>query len=408
MAQCDNCTNVEVIYDGNGRQEFYSFPFKYIEQSDIRVAAWEPELREWRDVPSAGNWKIATVTQIQFNTPPRYRFKIYRCTDVDPRAATFYPGYPIKADDLNDNFEQLAFAIEEASCIAEHAKDYVETTGKYWLNRVDADEFIEELGIPGDMVKSYSRLTIDDEHVASTEWIDNRYWDQCEETTYMADDWDAEADDDHVPTTGAVKKYVDGENFVKDKEIVTQRMQDTGKWDKLVSDDDHLATTAALVNRHDTRLADLGNTITETKASLDPTKYVQPGKFWVDTNTIRLFYQDPSQNWVQINTMGDAGIQGPEGPQGPPGLSGHIGDEPPTDKYPGQLWFNTKCPSGLYVWDGTQWIGVSLPGPQGPKGDTGSGMDAADLTAQAPIVATINVAAQTAELSMNIDLLPPI
>jgi hypothetical protein len=402
MALCHEC-DARIEYTGNGTQRDYTFPFEYYEESEIYVSVYNPETYEYDSLTFGTDWTLVNATTVRLNKAVTESLIIYRCTDLDQMRATFYPGHPVKAQDLNDDFLQLRNAIEEGKCTDEALKDKLDEGYTIWLNRIDADTSYK--GMPGDLVKSSSKLTLDDDHVASTKWIDNRYWDQCEETTYSYDNWFDEIDDVHVPTTRAVEQRLSDFDALTGVQKVTGNMQREQKWDDSVTDDFHVATTDAIVER-------LDNYVANENTEYPDSYWLQPGKLWIKHDTAELFYRrDTGKHWVQLDTKGDRGEQGDkgeQGEQGPPGLSGHIGENPPTDKYPGQLWFNTKCPSGLYVWDGTQWIGVSLPGPQGPKGDTGSGMDAADLTAKAPIVATTNVVNQTAELSMNIDLLPPI
>ena len=59
-------------------------------------------------------------------------------------------------------------------------------------------------------------------------------------------------------------------------------------------------------------------------------------------------------------------------PRWMPGNQGLIGDTPPPNPNVGDWWFDTKCPSQQYVWDGTQWVGTSTPGPRGADGRTAS------------------------------------
>ena len=399
MALCGECT-ARIEYQGNGSQRDFTFPFEYYEESEVYVSVYNEDTFEYDSLTYKTEWDFLNPTTLRLKVAPVTEIVIYRCTDLDPMRATFQPGTAIKAKDLNDNFDQLSNAIEEGRCADENLQDQINEGYDIWLNRIDADT--DYKGRPGDLVKSTSDLTLDDEHVATTKWIDNRYWDQCDETTYSYDNWVDEMDDVHVPTTLAVEQRLSDLNALRGVEKVTGPMQRAKQWDETVTDDDHVATTDALVERLDHYLADTGGAYPETY-------WLRPGKLWIKDDTAEMFYRkDNGQQWLQLDTKGDQGPEGPEGPIGPPGLSGHIGDNPPLDKYPGQLWFNTKCPSGLYVWDGSQWIGVSIPGPQGPQGEVGAGMDAADLTSQAPIVVTSDVANQTAELSMNIDLLPPI
>ena len=81
------------------------------------------------------------------------------------------------------------------------------------------------------------KLTIDDDHVASTQWIDNRYWDQCEETTYASDNWFDEIDDVHIPTTKAVEQRLDDLSALRGVKKVTGNMQRLKQWDESVTDD---------------------------------------------------------------------------------------------------------------------------------------------------------------------------
>ena len=40
----------------------------------------------------------------------------------------------------------------------------------------------DEYGFKGDLVTSRSRLIVSDDVVGTTKWVDNRYWNICEET----------------------------------------------------------------------------------------------------------------------------------------------------------------------------------------------------------------------------------
>ena len=80
--------------------------------------------------------------------------------------------------------------------------------------------------------------------------------------------------------------------------------------------------------------------------------------------------------------------RGDTGEQGTPGNVGQIGDNPPDEPDIGDLWFDTKCPSGLYIWDGQKWVGTATPGPNGPQGPQGTpgtnGTNGTDGTDGAP------------------------
>ena len=205
MAQCTDC-NARIEYTGNGSQRTFTFPFEYLESTDVRVAQYDEEKLEYVNLTYGTDWLFKNPTVIELAVAPDSDtdIVIYRCTDIDQMQATFFPGYSVKADDLNTDFNQLRLAIEEDRCGRGYLEEEINKSKTIYLNRINVDE--EKDGLKGDLVKSNSDLTINDEVVATTQWIDNRYWDQCSETTYLADQWVNEIDDTHIPTTGAVEK----------------------------------------------------------------------------------------------------------------------------------------------------------------------------------------------------------
>ena len=483
----------------------YTFPFEYMDEDDVHAALWQDITKDtpeplgykdavlWKDLAAEAPSKevdgvkvyyamyftLVNPTTIKFvkrvdlgdgtfgpqdynppavtlqssigdilTVPPRV--KIYRLTDIDPLIAMFYPGSSIRAQDLNDNFEQLKLAIEEGRCLVE-----------------DLDKEVQDF-----------------------------YWNKLGDTTYSNDDWDDEADDLHVPTTGAVQNRL--ELKVDKAAIVNQTQQENAQWINSRYDfnrsnqnntDNQIPSTAASSERWDNYMQDAtpadqgyripgktwidtddmarwvwdpqgetwilvaregpvgprgpegtANTIVsdtppinrnETNEAGNPVP-IKDGDFWFDTTTGRLFvaYTDPDcdtgRQWVApftggprgekgepgepgedgISTTvdvgttttgdpgtnaavsnsgttsaavfdfviprGDQGPQGNPGPNGEPGNQGSIGDNPPANPDVGDLWFDTKCPSGQYIWDGDQWVGTSIPGPRGPAGTGGA------------------------------------
>ena len=110
----------------------------------------------------------------------------------------FTPGSSIKAADLNADYDQLRRAIEESRANNKSIYNLIDNFDDIYLNEIDVND-------GGDLVKSFSDLTINDEVVATTQWIDNRYWNGCDQTTYTADNWVNDIGDSHIPTTGAVE-----------------------------------------------------------------------------------------------------------------------------------------------------------------------------------------------------------
>jgi hypothetical protein len=315
MALCTEC-DARIEYQGNGYQRDYTFPFEYNDSSEINVSLYDVSETKYADF---FDWVLINPTTIRLAEPTKQRIVIYRCTDVDQMRAVFHPGHSIKAGDLNDNFNQLSNAIEEGRCGSGHLQDQINEGKDIFLNRIDADTDYD--GIPGDLVKSFSSLTIDDEHVASTQWIDNRYWDQCEETTHSTDRWVDEMDDVHVPTTLAVEQRLADLQALEGVQKVTGNMQREKQWDVSVTNDAYVATTDALVERHDTY-------VNETNEEFLENRYTQPGKFWVKDDENILFYRrDSGSAWIQINTKGEKGDQGLPGQDGQDGQDGSGGGE---------------------------------------------------------------------------------
>ena len=129
----------ETIQNGDGGN-IYSFSFAYLKTEDVKV-----ELQEFDSTQSAGNQVISrqatTVFTIPLNQPTQIelsaigsdtayqtangnvrttstngyavRVRVYRFTDADSTPATFTAGTSVRAGDLNDNFEQILFIMQE-------------------------------------------------------------------------------------------------------------------------------------------------------------------------------------------------------------------------------------------------------------------------------------------------------
>ena len=95
-------------YTGDGSSVLYSFTFPYLEVTDIKVSL---------DGVDTTAYTLANATQIRFNTAPANgaAIRLYRQTDDENLAATFFPGSAIRAKDLNDNFTQNLYVTQESS-----------------------------------------------------------------------------------------------------------------------------------------------------------------------------------------------------------------------------------------------------------------------------------------------------
>jgi hypothetical protein len=95
-------------YTGNGSTVLYSFTFPYLEVADIKVSL---------DGTLTTAYTLANATTIQFNTAPAngVAIRIYRDTDDETLPAQFYPGSAIRAQDLNENFTQNLYVVQEVN-----------------------------------------------------------------------------------------------------------------------------------------------------------------------------------------------------------------------------------------------------------------------------------------------------
>lgn len=368
MALCHNCDDVSIEYTGDGSQTDFTFPFEYNQRTDVEVALWSEEALGWR---KTSDWTFLNNTTIRFDEAPDTRIIIYRCTDTDPLPATFHPGHSIKAKDLNDNFDVLQMAVEEAKCQTNIQNG--KNNEKFW-NKVT---YTTAENNKGDTVYSTDRWQRNDESIATTKASDARFWNKAQETTTTNDTWENESDDEHTPTTGAVGRWVqeyvpDPESIIRDEDVIKFRDQVSGEAEALITNK-VLFSSRAAVARHDAY-------------SQDPIprdlEYEQPGKRWYDTTTLETYTWDKyAEAWVSVARVGQTGSPGDPGPVGPAGRV-LISDTPPTEylvgdvKRPleaGDQWFNSeKTQLYIYYIDNfgpPQWVSISVPGPEGPMGN---------------------------------------
>ena len=136
------CENTRIRYSGDGEQRFFTFPFTYIASDDIMVSLWDDNLKEYVDQPNKFVFANATTIEL-FVAPPAPtdpeipNVQISRITGLDDMKHTFYPGSNIRAQDLNDDFDQLRLAQEEQRCELETYKEIADE--KYISN----DEYLD-------------------------------------------------------------------------------------------------------------------------------------------------------------------------------------------------------------------------------------------------------------------------
>ena len=106
--------NPDLNYDqftANGTQTNFVITFNYHDSEDIRARINNVEMDNTLYSVNPGN-----PSEVIFNPAPAAgTLFIYRCTDLTSLSAVFNAGATIRAVDLNDNFEQLLLAIEDAN-----------------------------------------------------------------------------------------------------------------------------------------------------------------------------------------------------------------------------------------------------------------------------------------------------
>ena len=114
---------IENNYTGNGSTRLYSFTFPYLEDTDIKVSLNEVDTT---------NFELANATQINFTADaggatstleasgaPKssVKVRVYRDTNIDNLQSEFFSGSAIRAQDLNNDFNQTLYVSQELSLI---------------------------------------------------------------------------------------------------------------------------------------------------------------------------------------------------------------------------------------------------------------------------------------------------
>lgn len=279
------CDRVQITYKGDGTQKLFTFPFTYLHKDDVDVYLWDDTTKDYALQDPSTDWSFDNATTIRFAVAPPvpptvpvgdpeiFNVRISRSTDLTNMEARFYPGSAIRAQDLNDDFDQLRLAIEENRCQVPYA------------------------------VYGY---------------LKRHYWSK--------------------------------------EDTITLDNQKKGNW---ISDDRHIATTAAISERLDTIVQD-------TKPSTVPAGEVrQPGKLWIDNGQLQFGYWEPSAGaWVSLTSTG---------PIGPAGTAATVA-----------VGTTTTGATAAVTNSGTSTAAVldfvlprgpqGLPGSTGPAGPAGGGM----------------------------------
>ena len=120
-------------YTGDGSTTRYSIQFEYLNESDIKVSLQEPG----QAAQPTTAFTFANATTIQLNAAPTagYEVRIFRETSNDTLISKFFAGSAIRAVDLNRNFEQTLFSVQEVLA------RFIDRTQAIFQNNVDLGGF---------------------------------------------------------------------------------------------------------------------------------------------------------------------------------------------------------------------------------------------------------------------------
>ena len=119
-------------------QTMFSFTFPYIDTTDIKVSVDDLVKTITTD------YTIASATQIQFNSAPgsSKKVRIYRVTDTDNKKATFFSGSSIRSQDLNEDFDQTLYSVQEVKRDVLNIWDDTTETLDSTETFIDSDDYI--------------------------------------------------------------------------------------------------------------------------------------------------------------------------------------------------------------------------------------------------------------------------
>ncbi len=168
-------------YTGNGSNKLFSITFPYLETSDIDVY-----LNNVLQTITT-QYSFANATTIEFVTAPPNgaTVKIDRTTDDSELPATFFPGSSIKAADLNADFDQTLYVVQEINNKALKLDDplYVNKT---YIDAADATK-VNKSGdtMSGNLAMGGNRITNVGAPVDSGDAATRGYVDAYINTAYL-------------------------------------------------------------------------------------------------------------------------------------------------------------------------------------------------------------------------------
>jgi hypothetical protein len=142
-------------YTGNGSNKLFSITFPYLETTDVDVY-----LNGTLQTITT-QYTFANATTVEFVAAPANGAVILldRSTDDSDNPATFFPGSSIKAADLNENFDQTLYVVQE---LGNQVGNKVNKSGDTMSGILDmGGNLITTLGYPSSDGHAANKLYVD-------------------------------------------------------------------------------------------------------------------------------------------------------------------------------------------------------------------------------------------------------
>jgi hypothetical protein len=387
------CELVQIEYQGNGALSVFAFPFPYDFKTEVRVALWNNTTKIHEEILTTDAtypWEVndANPTAVTFtgtvppspptpdvNEDPIYNVRIYRITDLTDIRSIFNQGSAIRAADLNKNFEQLRYSIQEGKCqIPDKLLEYLDAY--YWNNY-------------SDVVYSNETWANNDTTIATTAKIDDVIDLAIENDILIESNGLTKNASGGQTTLGIGASSVDLDR-IKNEQVVISSEDNP-------NNDTTIATTAKIDNMIDEAITGdiaIDSTGLTFVDNGDGTITLGIGANAVDIDRIKT--DDVVETSAYASTWGNEDDKIATIGAIAKRHDLIISTSAPTTTQLGSLWYNSTIGvNSLNLWDGSNWKVVTSGTPYIPQGttivryvDVLNGSNAADVTGflpQAPL-----------------------
>ena len=337
----------QLEYTGNGAQTTFSITFEYAFTSEIIVEV-DRVVKQLNT-----DYTFANATTIEFNTAPESgkRVLITRTTDIDNARAVFYPGSAIRANDLNSNFDQSRFSVQEwrdqkASLYNAVFPDRIDMDGHPIINVEDptnaqdaatknyvdtttvassGDTMTGNLNMGSNNIVNVAEPT--SSHDAATKnYVDTTTWNVTDETIQSGETW--VGSNAYVATTQSIDQRIDA----KIDTAITNDIGTDGTGITVTDDGDGTITLGLADNSIDFDKIKGVDIITEAEQDAG-----SPA---------------PSDSNLLTSLASSKRFDTIVSPTTPVGSDWEVG----------KTWFQNDANKTLSIWNGSGWIGIASGG----------------------------------------------